>query len=342
MTEDVPRNRPLYLQKHTTRHGKTAWYVKIDGRLTRIRGEPGSREFNEAYNAALAGETPKKHGATGRSGSLQWLYERYRESDAWLSLSQSTRKQREAIFAHVMAKGGNEPFRAFRRKDIEASKDARTPAAALHFLSAMRGLFHWAKANEHIAVDPTEAVRNPQKRRDSGGHPTWTEDDIAAYESRWPAGTKERVWLHVLLYTGLRCGDAVTLGRQHFKNGLAIIKTEKTGAEVPLIMGPELTATLKQGPCGDLAFICGARGEPLKKSSFGEAFTEASRSAGIQKTAHGVRKARAKIAAENDATERELDAMFGWKPGGRTSSVYTRAADRTKLVQGALAKMLKR
>lgn len=343
MTDEVPRKLPIYLQRHTTRHGKTVWYVRLPGGpLVRIRGEFGSPDFNAAYAAALAGETPRRPGATGRSGSLQWLYERYRESEAWLSLSLATRRQREAIFAQIMAKGGSEPFKALKRKNIEESKDARKPSAALHFLAAMRGLFHWAKANEHVEIDPTEGVRNPARRKASSGYPTWTQDDIDAYESRWPAGTKERVWLHVLLYTGLRCGDAVKLGRQHFKNDIAIFKTEKTGAEVPIVMAPELAATLKLGKCGDLAFICGSRGEPLRKASFGEAFAEAAMSAGIQKTAHGVRKARATIAAEHDATERELDAMFGWKPGSRTSSIYTRSADRTRLVKGAVAKMRKR
>lgn len=342
MTEIMPRPRPQYLQHHTTRHGKTAWYVRVPGgRLTRIHGEFDSPEFKDAYDAAIRGEAPRKYGSTGRSGSLKWLYERYRESQAWLSLSASTRKQREAIFAHVMAAGGDEPFKAVKRKDIEASKDKRKPGSALHFLSAMRGLFHWAKANEHVDIDPTEGVRNPAKRRTSSGYPVWIDEDIAAYERHWAPQTKERVWLHVLLYTGLRCGDAVKLGRQHFKNGIAIVKTEKTGEEVPIVMGPELAAALKLGKCGDLAFICGVRGEPFKKASFGEAFTLAAKAAGVKKTAHGVRKARAVNAAENDATEREMDAMFGWKPGSRTSSIYTRAADRTRLVKGATAKMMK-
>lgn len=341
MTEMMPRPRPPYLQRHTTRHGNDAWYVKIDGRLIRIHGEYGSPEFKEAYEAAVKGEASKQRGSAGRSGSLKWLYDRYRESEAWLSLSASTRKQREAIFAHVIAKAGDEPFRAVRRKDIEAGKDARKLGSALHFLSAMRGLFHWAKANEHVEIDPTDGVKNPNKRRASAGYPVWTDDDIAAYEKRWPAKTKERVWLHVLLYTGLRCGDAVRIGRQHVRDGVALIRTEKTGTEVAIPILPILQATLAAGPCADLAFICGARGEPLKKSSFGEMFTDAARMAGVAKTAHGVRKAGATRAAENGATVSELEALFGWE-GGRMASVYTRSADRAKLAKSAASKLLKR
>lgn len=337
----MPRPRPLYLQRHTTRHGTAVWYVKFGGRLIRIHGEYDSPEFKAAYDAAIRGEAPQRHGAMGRSGSLKWLYERYRESEAWLSLSASTRKQREAIFANVMAKGGDEPFRAVRRKNIEASKDARKSGAALHFLSAMRGLFQWAKANEHVEIDPTEGVKYPTKKRASTGYPAWTDDDIDAYEKRWGPRTKERVWLHLLLYTGLRCGDAVKIGRQHVRDGVATIRTEKTGTDVTIPILPALAKTLKEGPCGDLAFICGARGEPLKKSSFGEAFAEAAKKAGVAKTAHGVRKAGATRAAENGATVSELEAIFGWQ-GGRMASVYTRSADRAKLAKGAASKLMKR
>lgn len=68
---------------------------------------------------------------------------------------------------------------------------------------------------------------------------------------------RSAVWLHVLLYTGLRRGDAVVLGKQHVKDGVATLKTEKTGTEVNIPILPDLAVTLKVGPIGDLAFIVG-------------------------------------------------------------------------------------
>ena len=79
----------------------------------------------------------------------------------------------------------------------------------------------------------------------------WTEDDVAAYEKLWPVGTRQRVWLDVLLYTGLRRGDAVRLGRQHIRDGIATLKTEKTDTVVTLPIFPVLSETLAKGPCGD-------------------------------------------------------------------------------------------
>jgi integrase len=151
-------------------------------------------------------------------------------------------------------------------------------------------------------------------------------------------GTKERVWLDVLLYTGLRRGDAVQLGRQHVRDGVATLRTEKTGITVTIPILPALATTLAAGPCGELAFICGEAGRPFTKESFGNAFRDACRSAGVSKSAHGVRKIGATRAAENGATVAELEAIFGWQGGGM-ASLYTRAADRARLAKSAMPKM---
>src|SRR5262249_57827854 len=78
---------------------------------------------------------------------------------------------------------------------IEAGRDrrAKTPHQARHFLDAMRGLFRWAKEAAPIKVDPTAGVPNLPRKRTEGFIP-WTEEHVAAYESRWPVGTRQRVW----------------------------------------------------------------------------------------------------------------------------------------------------
>src|SRR5262249_61534777 len=90
--------------------------------------------------------------------------------------------------------------------------------------------------------------------------------------------------------------------------------------------------------CGELAFICGEAGRPFTKESFGNAFRDACRAAGVSKSAHGVRKIAATRAAENGATVAELEAIFGWQ-GGSMASLYTRAADRARLAKGAISKL---
>ena len=136
----------------------------------------------------------------------------------------------------------------------------------------------------------------------------------------------------MLLYTGLRRGDAVRFGRQHIRDGIGTIKTEKSGftLTVTLPILPVLAETLAAGPCGDLTFIAGERGQPLTKESFGNLFRAACREAGVPGSAHGVRKVAATRAANSGATVAQLEAIFGWS-GGQMASHYTRSADRKRL-----------
>jgi integrase len=192
----------------------------------------------------------------------------------------------------------------------------------------MRGLFRWAADAKMIRVDPTISVENPPRRKGVGFR-AWTEDDVVAFERRWPPGTRQRVWLHVLLYTGLRRGDAARLGRQHVRDGIASIKTEKSSFTVTVTLPilDVLADTLTAGRCGDLTFIAGENGQPLTKESFGNLFREACRAAGVSGSAHGVRKIAATRSANAGATVPQLEAIFGWQ-GGTMAALYTREADR--------------
>jgi integrase len=227
----MPHPRPPYLHRQISRHGKAVWYVRKGqgSRLrVRLRQEYGTPEFWAAYRAAVDSEPPPQ-AAKAAGGSLAWLIERYQETTAWADLSPATRRNRENHFKSA----GHQPCRAITQKHLVEARDTRsaTPAQARNFLDAMRGLFKWAKSAQHVAVDPTDGVKNPRRIK-GPGFPVWTEADVQAYYKRWPIGTKERVWLDVLLFTGLRRGDAVMIGRQHVRDGVATLRTEKSRGEI--------------------------------------------------------------------------------------------------------------
>ena len=91
------------------------------------------------------------------------------------------------------------------------------------------------------------------------------------------------------------------------------IRISLNTVEVNLPILAVLQATLDAGPCGDLTFICGdANGRPYTKESFGNEFKAACKAASLTGSAHGVRKIAATRAADNQATEAELMAIFGW------------------------------
>ncbi|MDR7035226.1 tyrosine-type recombinase/integrase [Mesorhizobium sp. BE184] len=334
----MPKKLPQFVHRERNRHGKLVIYFrKGKGPRTRLPdlNDPG---FEQEYLNLLAGQASKTKKAVG-TGTLEWLIARYRETTTYRALSPATRRQRDNIFKGIVTKSGAAAYKNVTRKTIVDGRERRasTPAQSRNFLDAMRGLFRWALDVELVAIDPTSGVSNP-RRQNGPGFEAWTDSDIAAYEKRWPSGTKERVWLHVLLYTGLRRGDAVVLGKQHVKDGIATMKTEKTGTEVNIPILPDLAATLKAGPTGDLAFIVGDQGRPLTKETFGNMFRAACGKAGVNKSAHGVRKIGATRAAEAGASVAELEALFGWH-GGAMASHYTKTADRKRLALQASEKV---
>ena len=64
---------------------------------------------------------------------------------------------------------------------------------------------HFAIDNGWRDDDPTLRMQKFAK----GEFHTWTEEEIAQFEMRWPIGTTERLAFSLLLYTGQRRSDVV-------------------------------------------------------------------------------------------------------------------------------------
>ncbi len=331
----MPRPRPPGLIKETNRHGHTVWFYRVGhGPRTRIRGEFGTKEFNDAYEAAVRGDGPVRAGRPNPK-SLAWLITRYMESSAWASLSPATRSQRGNILKHAAKDAGHEPYSIIDKRAIAGGVDRRRgkPDAARHFLLTMRGLFRWALAADHVEADPTEGIKTPRPKTD--GYAPWSEEWCAAFEARWKLGTKERVWYEVLYCTGLRRSDAVRVGRPHVKDGRGMIRAQKNGETAYFVVSDRLQKALDAGPTGDLTWIVGLAGKPLKAETFGNYFREACGEAEVPGSAHGLRKTRATIEAEGGASGAKLDALFGWRTGSNTSAIYIKKANRAKLAFGS-------
>jgi len=292
-----------------------------------------------AYQAAIAGKEPSVPAkAANANGTLAWLIDRWKESANWENAAPATRRQRENILKHVIENAGTEPFVRIRTKHIMngMAKRKDTPFAANNFLKTMKALFKWAVAADYIEQNPAQNVEMMSKATD--GFPPWSLADVERYRARWALGTRQRLAFEVLFNTGLRRGDAVRMGRQHVKDGVASLKAEKTGTDLFVPITPTLLEAIDAGPTGDLAFIAGENGRPLSKESFGNYFREWCAEAGAEGSAHGLRKLRASMMADSGASEKELQAAFGWTSAGM-SQIYTRAADRKRLALQAAKRL---
>lgn len=336
MTDDMPKRLP-FLRHEKNRHGNWCWYVRRGSKRVRIRGDYGSDEFMAAYNAAIAG-VPIKSNTTARSGTVAWLVARYKESGQYVTLAKSSRYFRDYLLRQLVDIAGAEQFARIRKRDVQAAIDGRaaTPHAANNYLSALNALFKWAVANDHLETNPCDGVA--AIRAKIKGFHTWTIDEVARYRAKHEVGTRARLALDLLLFTGLRRSDIILIGRQHVRDGVLSVRTKKTGAMVHIPVFSELRASIEATKTGDLAFLTAERGKPFSSPvAFGAWFKKQCIAAGLPDkgcSPHGLRKAGATIAAESGATAHELMAMFGWSRISM-AEVYTKDANKRVLARGA-------
>lgn len=353
-----------YLLRDRDRHGNRRIYYRRPGRkMIRIYAEPGTPEFLDEYKRARDAVTPaslEPKITRVKPGSLRWLVEGYYASAYFRTLGLSTQSARRGILEGVclsMAvtsdgerERGSLPYAQMRAKHVRAIRDEKIdlPEAANGRLKALGQVFAWAMEEEHVDVDPTAAVDYLPSA--STGFHTWSLEEVRQYEESHAAGSKARLALALLLFTGVRRSDVVKLGRHMERDGVLHF-TETKGAQsraitrkkrrpaakkraIPIL--PELRQAIVATPSGNLTYLTTAYDRPFTAAGFGNRFRDWCNAAGLKQcSAHGLRKAGAKIAAENGATAHQLMAIFGWETL-RQAEVYTREANMALLAEEAM------
>jgi integrase len=138
------------------------------------------------------------------------------------------------ILEHFRAEHGDKPVALIGRDHVKAMVSAKsaTPAAANKFRKLLLVLMRVAVDKGWRKDNPVSGVKAIKSK--SQGFATWSEDHIAQFEARHQVGTKARLALALLLYTGQRRGDVVRMGRQHVRNNKLTIRQQKTEMEVTI------------------------------------------------------------------------------------------------------------
>jgi len=216
------------------------------------------------------------------------------------------------------------------------SRLAGKPHAANTLRRALRNLMTHAIDIGIRGDDPTRDVK--AIRIKSGGHHSWTDLEIAQFERCHAIGSRARLALALLLYTGQRHGDVIRMGAQHVRGGTLYVKQEKTGAELAIPMHPDLVAVIAATPSGHLTFLTTTIGGPFAATTFTHWFRRECDKAGLPHcSAHGLRKAAARRLAEAGCTAHEIGAITGHASLAELVR-YTKAADQRRLAEAAMAK----
>jgi integrase len=342
-----------YIVEDVDRHGNVRIYFRRHGRKMRIREPMGSDGFYRRYSELLpdiaAVREAPSHAA--RSNTLRWLCVQFFGSPDFNRLDQRTQYTRrgiiEAMLNEPIAPGASETFADFpidrlTPKALRVLRDRKAGrlGAADNRVRALRGLFKWALRNEYATSNPARDVEYVGGKSD-GWH-SWTPEELEQFETRHAGGSKARLALALLQYTGASRIDVVKLGPSNVRDGVIQFIRAKTRVAVELPIASDLqTAIGASAVVGSETFLVTAHGKPFTVAGFGNWFRDRCNEAGLPHcSAHGVRKAAAARAAENGATTHELMAMFGWL-NLRMAEHYTKAANRKRAARRA-ATLLKR
>jgi hypothetical protein len=234
-----------YLVQDVDRHGNVRLYVrlKIDGkfRKERLRQPFGSPSFLEEYKAALERlKGGKKEGKTLtiKTGTLGWLVAEYEQSFTFKKIAPREQRVRHLIVESCLneeTKVGSGyrfrdcPLAEFTSDHVRLMRDRKKgrPGAANNRVKWLSAMFSWAREERSTWVKSNPATIKKADYNKKTFH-TWTREEFLQFEARHPLGTKARLALAILAYTGMRRSDAVQLGPQHVKDDLITFTPQKT------------------------------------------------------------------------------------------------------------------
>ncbi len=336
-----------HLVEDRDRYGNIRLYVRVPGRRkVRIRAQFGTDAFIAAYNAAVSDHIiAPRQAREAKPGSFRHLCTLYYGSPTFKRLDPATQLWRRRALDAVCEKHADKPAALMKPQHVRTLRDERAnqPGAANTRLKALKSLFAWAceEKPELAPQNPTVGVRKIKYATD--GHHSWAPEEIAQYRHRHMLGTKPRLALDLLLYTGGRREDAVRLGPQHVRNGRVKFRQAKNEhrnpIDIDIPLHPELEASMAATPSGHLTFLVTEFGRPFTPAGFGNWFRDQCDRANLRHcSAHGLRKATAAALAEAGATAHEIAAVTGHMSLEEIER-YTRAARKRGLADTAMAKL---
>jgi integrase len=327
-----------YVNVYADRHGNVRRYFRKRGyKSVPLPGTPGSAEFMLAYQDALGGRMPK----TSRRGpgSVGALIFDYCRSPAFANLKPSSQKVYRIVLDRFGAMHGHRMVHDMPRAKVAAyihAIGAERPGMANLTRKVLRRLLVHGVRTGYRTDNPVTEIDHYK----GGTRHTWTDAELAAYERRWPLGTRERLAYALLLHTGQRGGDVVKMRRSDISAGAIAVVQQKTGAALSLPIHPDLAAAMRAGPSNGFNLIGAPNGRPISRAALTDLVKRAAKQAGLPPEClpHGLRKAQLRRLAEVGATVKEIASISGHKTLQEIER-YTADADQKVLSRRAIARL---
>ena len=326
------------MEQYKDRHGKTRTYYRRAGRRQRIEGEPGSPEWLTRY-AEIHKSFEAPLSPVHDHDTLRFAIQQYLESRRFKTKAESTKRSYRAALKPLIEKLGDQRLSDFTRGTIVKIRDTiakRSPSMAVLSISMLKNVFEHAHDCDMIDRNPAKGVAKPE---DDTQQPyrRWTEDEIAHVAQH--GGPFVRRAMMVLLFTGLRCSDAVTLQRSSIRDGLISLRTKKTKSDVVIPVHSSLKRELDTPlPVGSLFLMPNEHGRKAQVQTIWTYFRLHFSAHDFEDppTTHGLRKNAVTALVESGCSPREIQAITGQSL--QIIEHYAQEYNRRNLARGAVVK----
>lgn len=334
----------MYIDQFFDRHGKLRMRFRRTGYPTAyIMSSFPSRAFWEEYDALIEGKAPPAGIERNTPGTLADLVARFCAVPSRLGPSEDTRKRNRAMLEPFRTKYGKVPVPdvGFDQLDRIISAKAETaPWQAKKLRRLLGRMFSYAVKLGLIDSNPVLDTEKIAATTD--GYHTWTEAEIDQFTAKHKIGSKAYLALMLMLWTAQRRGDAIRMRPRDIVGKHIQVTQEKTGAKLSIKIAPQLQAAIDamgEHPDPELPFLRTEYGRQFTSNGFGNWFRARCDEAGLpQCSAHGLRKATSRRAAERGLSNQSIKALTGHVTDSEVAR-YTRKASQETMADEAMGRL---
>lgn len=307
-----------------------------------IPGNPGDVAFHARY-AALVAQVEARQGIKPPAQStFSWLIAKYRKSQEFKVLSDSTQLDYGRTLDLLEKELGEEPYLHTTRAMIKTVRDdfADTTRKAHKIKQMVSRLYSWADENDHVpeGLNPTKGLKRIKRKGGAREIAVWSDYEIDLFLKHCPAHVLTGFYL--LLYTGQRREDVVSMVWTQFQGDTIRVRQSKTKAMLDIACHPVLRThleSIKRARKG-VVIATTASGAAYTPNAFSGALRRAVAATDdmpCNRSSHGLRYAAGSRMEEAGCSVAEIESVLGHE----TFKMALKYASQRLRAKAALAKL---
>ncbi|MBX9816160.1 MAG: tyrosine-type recombinase/integrase [Sphingomonas sp.] len=296
------------------RTGKKYWRFRRGDLHAALPGQPGDPAFHQKYAALVDAAEREAVAPKGpASGTVAELVHLYRRAAEYGALRPSTQLDYGKTLDLIVEELGDQPYRLVTQKMVKVVRDsyASTPRKAHKIKQMVSRLYSWAEEENLVreGLNPAANIKRLKVRQKS--YTPWSDFEIELFVSKAPAHLARAVKL--LLYTGQRCEDVVTMDWKQYQGAFVRVAQSKTNEPLEIATHRDLRAELDKVQLRRGPILRNAEGKPYNANALRKAIGD--HCAKIEnmphRTPHGLRYSSASQLEAAGCTVGQIVSIIG-------------------------------